>query len=86
VGDPAFDPVQMLVQADGRIAEPPPPDRITARLELLGDALGLDPVRIALWTIARCAEWSMWSYERGDTIDAAIAYTWARVLDAVVPA
>jgi streptomycin 6-kinase len=85
VGDPAFDPVQLLVQANGRIGEPPLPDPISARLEVLGDALGLDPVRIALWTIARCAEWSMWSYERGDTIDAAIAYTWARTLDTIVP-
>jgi streptomycin 6-kinase len=86
VGDPAFDPVQLLVQEGGRIAEPPPPAEIHDRLEVLGDALGIDGTRIALWTIARCAEWSMWSYDHGDTIDAAIAYTWARTLDAMVPA
>lgn len=86
VGDPAFDPVQLLVQVDGRVAEPPGPDVVIERLERIAGFLALDPERLGLWALARCAEWSMWSYERGRTIDAAIEYTWARTLDAIFPA
>jgi len=86
VGDPAFDPVQLLVQSAGRIHEPPEPGVIVARLASLADNLDLDAERIGLWAIARCAEWSMWSFDHGNTVDAAIEYTWARTLDAIIPA
>jgi len=85
VGDPAFDPVQILVQSAGRIREPPEPGEIVARLATLADDLDLDAERIGLWAIARCAEWSMWSFDHGNTVDAAIEYTWARTLDAIIP-
>jgi len=85
VGDPAFEPVQLLVQQAGRIGEPPGPDGVQARLELIAGAVDLDPTRIGLFALARCAEWSMWSYERGNIIDAAIEYTWARTLDTILP-
>ena len=81
VGDPAYEPVQLLTQRGGRIAEPPAPADVERRLAAIADRLQLDADRIARWAIARCAEWSMWSWDRGDTIDAAIAYTWARTLD-----
>jgi streptomycin 6-kinase len=86
VGDPAFDPIQLLVQRDGRIVEPDDPAGVARRLSAIADLVGLDAERIGLWGVARCAEWSMWSWEHGNTIDAAIEYSWARTLDALVPA
>jgi streptomycin 6-kinase len=85
VGDPAFDPVQLLVQASGHTPEPPEADVIVGRMASLADRLGLDAERIGLWAIARCAEWSMWSFDHGNTVDAAIEYSWARVLDTIIP-
>jgi streptomycin 6-kinase len=84
VGDRAFEPVQILTQCNGQIVEPPSPDEVSGRLETIADLCDLDAVRIGRWAIGRCAEWSMWSWEHGHTVDAAIAYTWARVLDQVV--
>ncbi len=84
VGDPAFEPVQILTQRAGRIAEPPEPDAVASRLTRIAGLVALDPERIGLWALARTAEWSMWSFERGDTIDAAVAYTWTRTLDTLV--
>lgn len=80
-GDPAFEPVQLLTQYGGRIAEPPSVAKIERRLGSIAECTGLDAERIGRWAIARTAEWSMWSWDHGDTIDAAIAYTWARALD-----
>ena len=85
VGDPAFEPVQLLTQRAGRITEPPPPADVETRLVGIAELVGLDPTRVGLWTIARSAEWSMWSWDHGNTVDAAIAYTWARTLDALIP-
>lgn len=85
IGDPAFDPVQLLIQEAGRTTEPPEADVITKRLVTLADALGLAPERIGKWAIARCTEWSMWSFDHGNTVDAAIEYSWARTLDRIIP-
>ncbi|HSJ70549.1 MAG TPA: aminoglycoside phosphotransferase family protein [Acidimicrobiia bacterium] len=85
VGDPAFDPVPMLVQDRGGVCEPPAHAVIESDTSTLAGMLGVDPVRIAMWAIARCAEWTMWSLERGHVVDASITYTWARSLDAIFP-
>ncbi|MDJ0792232.1 MAG: aminoglycoside phosphotransferase family protein [Acidimicrobiia bacterium] len=84
VGDPAFEPMQLLSQRGGRIAEPGDAAAVEERLVLIAGMAGLDPARIGLWSLARAAEWSMWSWDHGDTIDAAIAYTWARTLDTII--
>lgn len=84
-GDPAFEPVQLLTQSGGRIAEPPPPTEVEDRLVDISSKVGVDANRVGLWAIARTAEWSLWSWDHGDTIDAAIAYTWARTLHAIIP-
>jgi streptomycin 6-kinase len=81
VGDPAFEPIQLLTQRAGRLTEPTSPDEAARRITAIAERSGLDADRIAQWGIARCAEWSMWSWEHGHTIDAAIAYTWARMMD-----
>ncbi len=65
--------------------EPPEAVEIADRLAALADDLGLDAERIGLWAIARCAEWSMWSLDHGNTVDAAIEYGWARALDRIIP-
>ncbi len=85
VGDPAFDPVPMLLQDRGAVREPPEPAVIQRDISTLAGLLGLDPARMAMWAIARCAEWTMESLERGQVIDASITYTWARTLDAIFP-
>lgn len=85
VGDPAFDPVPMLIQDRGTVREPPAPAVIESDTTTLGGLTGVDPGRIALWAIARCAEWTMASLEHGQMIDASITYTWARALDAIHP-
>lgn len=84
IGDPALEPVQILTQRTGRIAEPPEPDAVASRLARIAELVSLDPERIGLWALARTAEWSMWSFERGDIIDAAIAYSWTRTLDTLL--
>ncbi len=86
VGDPAFDPIQLLVQRRDRTVEPGGHEAVARDLVDLAKLVGLDAERIGLWAIARCAEWSMWSWDHGNTIEAAITYTWARTLDAIIPA
>lgn len=85
VGDPAFDPVPMLVQDRGGVHEPPAHAVIERDLSAFAGLVGIDAARIAMWAIARCAEWTMESLERGQVIDASITYTWARALDAIFP-
>ena len=45
VGDPAFEPVQILTQRAGRIAEPPELDVVASRLSLIAGLVELDPER-----------------------------------------
>ena len=84
-GDPAYEPIQLLTQRGGRVVEPPTQATIRRRLDLLGKDLDLDPDRIRQWGLARSAEWSMWSFENGAIVDAAIQYSWARALDRLAP-
>ena len=84
IGDPAFEPVQLLTQRRGRIAEPPDVAGVERRLERIAGLVGLEADLVGRWAIARTSEWSMWSWEHGDTIDAAIAYTWSRTLGVIV--
>jgi len=84
IGDPAFEPVQLLTQRDGQLGEPPAPAEVERRLVGIAARVGLDPTRIGLWAIARTTEWSLWSWDRGDTVDAAIAHAWTQTLDVIV--
>ena len=85
-GDPAFDPVPVLTQIDGESVPAPDLDRVESHIETVARLSGLDAERIALWTIARTAEWTMWSMDRGDIVDASISYTWCRAVDTIVGA
>lgn len=85
IGDPAFEPIQLLTQRNGQLADPPGPRAVETRLIGIAERVGLDAERIALWTIARTAEWSMWSWDHGDTADAALFHAWTRTIDGLVP-
>jgi len=85
VGDPAFEPIQLLVQTGGRITEPPSPVDVERSLGDLATRLNLDAERIGLWAIARCAEWSMWSLDHNAVAEAAREHRWARTLDEIIP-
>ena len=84
IGDPSFEPVQLLTQRGGRIVDPDEFTDVEGRLERLAGATGRDVDRIARWAIARTSEWSMWSWFHGDTESAAFAARWANVLDRIV--
>lgn len=85
IGDAAFDPVQLLTQHSGAIAEPERPAAVEDRLIGIAERVGLDAERIGLWAIARTAEWSLWSWEHGNTVEAARYHAWTRMLDVVIP-
>ncbi|GMQ94108.1 MAG: aminoglycoside phosphotransferase family protein [Acidimicrobiia bacterium] len=84
-GDPAFEPIQLLVQAGGRTTEPPSPADLEQSLADLATRLNLDAERIGLWAIARCSEWSMWSLDHNAVAEAALEHSWARTLDEIIP-
>ena len=56
VGDPAFDPVQHMLNCDERLAADPA--GLARRLAAL---LDVDPERVRLWLFARCAQESPWN-------------------------
>jgi streptomycin 6-kinase len=53
-GDPAFDPVQHMLNCESRLVADP-----TGRAERMAGLLDLDPQRIRLWLFARCAQESL---------------------------
>ena len=83
-GEAAYDMAQLLTQRQGRVSEPPPLGEIEERLAMLSGLVCLGQERVALWSLARTSEWSMWSFERGAMIDAAIEYSWTRSLDTII--
>ena len=55
VGDPAFDPVQHMLNCDERLAADP-----GGLARRMAELLDLDPERVRLWLFARCAQESPW--------------------------
>lgn len=54
IGDPAYEPVQHMLNCDERLATDP------ARLaQRMAELLDLDPERVRLWLFARCAQESL---------------------------
>jgi streptomycin 6-kinase len=51
VGDPAFDPVQHMLNCDRRLAADP-----GGLAKRMAELLELDPERVTLWLFARCAQ------------------------------
>ncbi len=54
VGDPAFDPIQHILNCDARLAADP-----TGLAQRMAGLLDLDPERVRLWLFARCAQESL---------------------------
>jgi len=55
VGDPAYDPIQHLLNCPGRLTADP-----HALTERMADLCGLDAERLRLWLFARCVVESAW--------------------------
>ncbi len=55
VGDPAFDPVQHMLNCDERLYRDP-----AGLAERMAHLLELDPERVRLWTLARCSQESLY--------------------------
>jgi streptomycin 6-kinase len=51
IGDPAFDPVQHMLNCDERLERDP-----AGLAERMAELTGTDPERVRLWLFARCAE------------------------------
>ena len=60
VGDPAFDPMQLVTQVGDVLARP---DRLRRRVTRLARTLDLDPDRLAAWLLARGVEWALWELD-----------------------
>ena len=54
IGDPAFDPVQHMLNCDERLADNP-----AALACRMAELLDVDPERVRLWLFARCAQESL---------------------------
>ena len=54
IGDPAFDPVQHMLNCDARLIADP-----TGLAQRMAGLLDLDPARVRLWLFARCAQESL---------------------------
>ncbi|MGN6868012.1 MAG: aminoglycoside phosphotransferase family protein [Solirubrobacteraceae bacterium] len=54
VGDPAFDPVQHMLNCDERMATDP-----SGLAQRMAELLDLDPERVRLWLFVRCAQESL---------------------------
>ncbi len=54
VGDPAYDPVQHMLNCDARLATDP-----AGLARRMADLLDVDPDRVRLWLFARCAQESL---------------------------
>jgi streptomycin 6-kinase len=59
VGDPAFDPLQLILQTGDPLATPDPATTIRSRLLRVSERLGVDPERVRAWGVGRCVEWSL---------------------------
>lgn len=71
VGDPAFDPVQLVLQSSDPLDDPDPTRTVRRRVERLAVLLDLDADRLAGWGLARCIEWAHYELAHGTRADAA---------------
>jgi len=72
VGDPAFDPLQLILQTGDPLATLDPAATIRTRLVRVSERLGVDPERVRAWGVGRCVEWSL-SYAADGVLDGGMA-------------
>jgi streptomycin 6-kinase len=83
VGDPAFDPVQLVLQTSDPLDDEDPAATIRYRILRLADRLDIDADRLRGWGLARCVEWSLSRTARSERADAARDAEHARLFHAV---
>jgi streptomycin 6-kinase len=83
VGDPAFDPLQLILQTSDPLADRDPAATICTRLERLSERLQVDAERVRAWGVARCVEWSLSAYEDGDIDDGRRDAEYARLFSTI---
>lgn len=71
VGDPAFDPVQLVLQSSDPLLADDPPSVVERRVHRLAELLDVDPGRLAAWGLARCVEWSLYCLDNRMPVDGA---------------
>jgi streptomycin 6-kinase len=79
IGDPAYDPWPLLEQIDDPFAAAPR-RVLRGRVALMAEALGLQPVRLVSWALARRVESALWAADHGDVAGGAAMMAGARVL------
>jgi streptomycin 6-kinase len=83
VGDPAFDPLQLILQTSDPLDDDDPTATITRRVSRLCERLGLDHARLCGWGVGRCVEWSLYDHFAGDRDGAARNTEYARIFSAI---
>jgi streptomycin 6-kinase len=72
VGDPAFDPLQLILQTGelwtrtAPLTDPDPAATIDRRVAFLCERLDLERERLCGWGVGRCVEWSLYDHSAGE--------------------
>jgi len=82
LGDPAYDPWQLVAQLGWPFRRSDAADVVAERIRWLADRLDLAPERIAAWGIARDVEGGLWAASEGRAADGA---KWIRSATQVAP-
>ena len=83
VGDPAFDPLQLILQTSDPLDDDDPAATIRYRLQRVSERLDVDAERVRAWGVARCVEWSLYSYHEHDVPGAEDNAEYARIFSAI---
>jgi streptomycin 6-kinase len=77
LGDPAYEPVPLVLEAGGpsdtaasAARSPRQAEEIGRRLRLVSSELGLESARVAAWGVARSVDWALFLMARGDAAGA----------------
>ncbi len=83
VGDPAFDPLQLILQTSDPLDEDDPAATIGYRLQRVSERLGVDAAHVRAWGVARCVEWALYSYHEHDRAGAEDNAEYARIFSTI---
>ncbi|HVB05892.1 MAG TPA: aminoglycoside phosphotransferase family protein [Acidimicrobiales bacterium] len=80
LGDPAYEPVPLVLEAGGTAEGP----EIARRVRAVSGPLALEPARVAAWGVARSVDWALFLAERGDPAGSGQAAAAARAFAALL--
>jgi streptomycin 6-kinase len=83
VGDPTFDPLQLILQTSDPLDEDDPIATIARRAARLAERLDLDRSRLCGWGVGRCVEWSLYEHCKGGPVAAERNAEYARIFSAI---